>query len=261
LRRAHLVPVPRVGSLDELNALIAQAIVADDARVITGRGETVGQALVAEQPALGRLPDEPFDSARLIEATADAKARVCVLQAWQSVPARYARRRLRIRLGARHLEVLAPNSDTIVAVHERSLHKGVQHLQLDHYLEILARKPGALPGATALAQAKASGAFTELHQAFWDTARTRHGDADGTRELIEVLLLHRRMPAVHIATGLMAALRVKVADASLVAIEARRAADGYGDQPGDQQRRLAKVNPTPAAAGRLRPSCPNPGRV
>jgi hypothetical protein len=61
--------------------------------------------------------------------------------------------------------------------------------------------------------------------------------------LIEVLLLHRRMPAVHIATGLMAALRVKVADASLVAIEARRAADGYGDRPGDQQRRLAKVIP------------------
>ena len=33
-------------------------------------------------------------------------------------------------------------------------------LDLDHYLEILLRKPGALPGATALAQARAAGAFT-----------------------------------------------------------------------------------------------------
>ena len=132
---------------------------------------------------------QPFGSARLLEATADAKARICVLRAHYSVPARYARRRLRARLGARHLEVLAPGSQTIVAVGERSLHKGVQHLQLDHYLEILARKPGALPGATALAQAKASGAFTELHQAFWDAARQAHGDTEGTRALIEVLLL------------------------------------------------------------------------
>ena len=33
-------------------------------------------------------------------------------------------------------------------------------LTLDHYLEVLGYKPGALPGATALAQARAAGAFT-----------------------------------------------------------------------------------------------------
>lgn len=33
-------------------------------------------------------------------------------------------------------------------------------LDLDHYLEVLKVKPGALPGATALVQAKAAGAFT-----------------------------------------------------------------------------------------------------
>ena len=33
-------------------------------------------------------------------------------------------------------------------------------LDLDHYLEILLRKPGALPGATALVQARAAGVFT-----------------------------------------------------------------------------------------------------
>jgi hypothetical protein len=44
--------------------------------------------------------------------------------------------------------------------HQRAVGKGVNVLDLDHYLEILLRKPGALPGATALAQARASGAFT-----------------------------------------------------------------------------------------------------
>ncbi|GGW74445.1 hypothetical protein GCM10010381_69020 [Streptomyces xantholiticus] len=41
---------------------------------------------------------------------------------------------------------------TEVARHER--------LDLDHYLEGLLRKPGALPGATALDQARAAGKRT-----------------------------------------------------------------------------------------------------
>ena len=50
--------------------------------------------------------------------------------------------------------------DVVVARHERAVGKGVKVLDLDHYLEILLRKPGALPGATALAQARAAGVFT-----------------------------------------------------------------------------------------------------
>ena len=74
-------------------------------------------------------------------------------------------------------------------------------LVLDHYLEILRRKPGALPGATALAQARASGAFTAEHDAFWAAARTAHGDPAGTRALVEVLLLHRHLTGTTSASG------------------------------------------------------------
>ncbi len=63
----------------------------------------------------------------------DTKARICVLQSFYSVPVRLARRRVPVRLGARHLEVLDPTSGAIVAVHARSAHKGSQDLQLDHY--------------------------------------------------------------------------------------------------------------------------------
>ena len=66
---------------------------------------------------------------------------------------------------------------------------------LDHYLEVLKTKPGALPGATALARARRAGVFTPAHQAFWDAARRARGDAAGTRALIEVLLAHRTLPA------------------------------------------------------------------
>ncbi len=45
-----------------------------------------------------------------------------------------------------------------IATHERLMTKGGARLDLDHYLEVFASKPGAFPGATALEQARAAGA-------------------------------------------------------------------------------------------------------
>jgi hypothetical protein len=124
----------------------------------------------------------------------------------------------------------------------RSLHKGSEDLLLDHYLEVLARKPGALAGATALAAARASGAFTAGHQAFWDAARRALGDGPGTRALIGVLLAHRSLPAAAIEAGMAAALRLGRCDPELVAVEAR----GHLEHT----RRPPVIGPVlPAAAG------------
>ncbi|MFC7986723.1 hypothetical protein [Streptomyces sp. NPDC057336] len=51
-----------------------------------------------------------------------------------------------------------------------------------------------------------------------------HGERDGTRPLIEVLLLGRRMPHEHVVAGLAAALRAGAMTADAVALEARKAA-------------------------------------
>jgi transposase len=224
-RRRHLVPIPEFASLDELNERIAAAMAVDDTRRIGWRTETVGEAFAAEQRWLAPLPDQPFDCTRLLEAKVDAKARICVLQSFYSVPVRLARRRVQVRLGARHLEVLDPVGGAVVAVHPRSAHKGSQDLALDHYLEILTRKPGAMAGATALAQARAKGVFTDVHDRYWTAARRERGDGAGTRALIEVLLLHRRMPAADILAGIEATLKIGVTAPELVAIEARRLRD------------------------------------
>ena len=88
-----------------------------------------------------------------------------------------------------------------MAVHPRLVASGDEHLLLDHYLEILARKPGALPGSVPLAQARADGSFTAAHEALWSQARRKLGDGAGTRALIEVLLLHRRLPAASVTAG------------------------------------------------------------
>ncbi len=219
-RRRHLTPVPHVGSLAALNAALAAADRRDDARRIGSRAETVGAAAERELPLLRPLPGEVFDVSASLSCRVDTKARVCVRQSYYSVPARYAGRRLEVRLGADTVRVL--DAGTVVATHTRSLHKGSEDLILDHYLEVLSRKPGALAGATALVAARAGGGFTTVHQQFWDTARRQLGDGPGTRALVGVLLLHRTLPAAAVAAGIEAALTVGTFDADLVAVEARR---------------------------------------
>ncbi len=102
---------------------------------------------------------------------------------------------------------------------------------LDHYLEVLVRKPGALPGSVALAQARASGAFSASHQRFWDEARAQVGDGAGTRALCKVLLLHRSLPAEVVIAGIASALAVGSVDPEVVAIEARGAHDARPPAP------------------------------
>jgi hypothetical protein len=219
-RRRHLVPIPKVTSLAALNALIAAADVVDEGRVITGRSRTVGAAFAGEAPALMPLPGDVFDPARLLEARVDNRARVSVRQCFYSVPARYSGRRLAVRLSARAVEV--SDGAKVVARHERAVGKYVEVLALDHYLEVLKTKPGGLPGATALAQAKARGLFTTSHQGYWDAARRARGDAAGTRALIEVLLAHRSMPAAALVAAMDRAIASGALDPQLVLIDARR---------------------------------------
>ena len=219
-RRRWFVPVPRAASLAELNAALAEADAAEDARHVAGRAVTVGADFAAERGRLLPLPAEPFDTATVIWPRADRYARVSVGKCRYSVPARLIGSRVRVMLSANELRVF--DGSKLAAVHPRLIAAGDERLELDHYLEILVRKPGALPGSAALAQARTAGAFTSAHEAFWAAARARHGDAAGTRALIEVLLLHRRMPAGQVTAGIAAALAAGSCSPDVVAVEARK---------------------------------------
>lgn len=224
-RRRHLVPVPNFETLDELNDHIAAADRADDARRITGRDLTIGEDFARERPYLNAINVDDFDCARYLRARVDTKARICVRQSLYSVPVRLAGRRLQVRLHATHVEVLAPNGTTVVARHERSAHRGTHSYVLDHYLEVLMHKPGALAGSVPLAHAKAAGVFTPAHQRFWDQCRAAHGDQAGTRTMVEVLLGYRSLSVAAMNTAIGHAIESGVCDADTVIIDARRVAD------------------------------------
>ncbi|MEX3656037.1 IS21 family transposase [Mycolicibacterium fortuitum] len=222
-RRNRLVPVPEVNSICELNAMIDAWDVADDHRRIGTRPHTIGQAFALEKPLLKPLPIESFETGRWFVLRVDRYAQVTVRTNRYSVPVRLIGRQVRVLLHASELMVYDGRVE--VARHERLLAKGGSRLELDHYLEGLLRKPGALPGATALEQARACGKFTPVHDAWWAAARKVHGDQAGTRALIEVLLLHRHLPHDHLVAGIASALTAGALTADAVALEARKIGD------------------------------------
>ena len=249
-RRRHLVPVPEVATFEALEALFEAADALDDARRISGRRETVGGAFERERPSLRPLPDEAFEATLPLTARVDRKARVRVRSGHYSVPAGLAGREVEVRLGARRVEVV--HDGRLVAVHPRHAHKDEETLTLDHYLEVLARKPGALPGSLTLAQARASGAFTSAHERFWERARRKLGDAAGTRALIEVLLLHRSLPFI----AVQAALDVVEGIGSC-----RSGPRGHRGAPGRRRPGHDREHPGSGRAGRLDPGGAGPRRL
>ena len=219
-RRNRLSPMPVVGSFDELNDRIRAWEAQDSGRRINDRIRTIGQDFAVEQPFLAPLPVEVFDPGLVLTPRVDRSSMITVRMVKYSVPARFIGRKVRVSLRASELVVF--DGRAVVARHQRIVARSGQSVQLDHYLEVLKTKPGALPGSSALARARESGAFTSAHEAFWAASRRVNGDADGTRELIDVLLLHRSMNAGDIQAGIVAALEVGAVSADVVAVEARR---------------------------------------
>jgi hypothetical protein len=99
------------------------------------------------------LPKMPmFDAARIVEARVDKYSTVVVDQNHYSVPDHLVGKRAFIkiysgRIQCFHEQVKIAEHDRLVGCHE-------WRLELSHYLETLKKKPGALAGSTALAQAQ-----------------------------------------------------------------------------------------------------------
>lgn len=228
-RRNYLVPVPVVDSLEELNARLARAELVELSRRIRGRENTIGQDYEIEAPFLGRMPEEPFETGTLLTPRVDRNSMVNVRRHQYSVPVRFIGRRVRVVLRA--AEIVVYDRRTEIARHRRDAARDGCTLVLDHYLETLMRKPGALAGSTALEQARRGGVFTTAHERLWQAATLRYGEIEGTRLLIEVLLLHRHLADRDVIAGVTAALSVGALTGEVIAVEARKSAAAHGANP------------------------------
>jgi hypothetical protein len=227
-RRNHLVPVPTVADLAALNALLLAGCEADFARQIAGRAETIRQAWAIERPLLLALPQEPFDSSEAAAPRVDQKALVTIRQNRYSVPVALAGLKVSARVGAR--EITISHGGHEVARHERLHGKFATSAQLDHYLELLRRKPGALEHSVALAQERERGEWPACFDELWAALAERYGRSEAAGQMVDVVLLCREHGLEEVGLAVRGALAASAIDGRAVAVLAHRA-DGARRAP------------------------------
>jgi hypothetical protein len=212
-RRNHLVPIPPVASWDDLNEYRRRACQADEQRIIQERPLTVGQGLVMERPQLLPLPAEDLDLTEEQYCRVDAKGRVQVRTNWYSTPL-LPGTQVRVRLTP--MTVALWHGGQEVAYHRRCYRRRQQILELEHYLDVLVHKPGALAGSTPLAQWRAAGRWTAAHDHLWGLLQERQGGQAGTRQMIELLQLGRQHGYEQLTGAIHQALSSGAYDAAAV---------------------------------------------
>jgi hypothetical protein len=212
-----------VGSLDELNERLRQACLSDRGRRLDGRAASVGEMALEERRQLGPLAGA-FGLEEGSDHWVDNKSRVTVRTNRYSVPAHLAGRRVQARLSAQHVRLYYEGQ--WVAEHARCYGRYQERLQLDHYLEVLWRKPGALAGSVPLAQVRAEGAWPESFDRMWQGLQRRHGESDGTRQMVQLLMVAREKGPEALRQGIEDALAWECFEAGAVELMIRRREDG-----------------------------------
>jgi hypothetical protein len=189
---------------------------------------TVGEAMAEEALVLRALPSERFEIAELNEVRVDDKATVAVKRNHYSVPCSLSGRVVATRVLPLTVEVW--HDQRLVATHERSYQHNAKFLLLDHYLEVLVDKPGALPGSLALHQARLNGDFPLSYDHLWKRFTAAFGDRAGTHAMIDVLLLHRSYPKQVVRQAVEQTLESGASDPGAVALFARHLSEGETQQ-------------------------------
>jgi transposase len=247
-RRNHLVPVPELADLAELNARLLAACNLDLGRTIAGRRETVGEALAREAPLLRPLPAEPFDAAETARPRVDSKALVTIRQNRYSVPVGLVGLRVAARIGAR--EITLHHDGQLVARHERLAGRGQTAAQLDHYLELLARKPGAIARSLALRQERERGEWPRCFDLLWEGIAERVGTSEAARQMVDVAMLCRETGLRKVEKAVRGALAAGAYDGRAVAVLARRTRRIEAEPLIDLEERLAATaSPPPELSG------------
>jgi hypothetical protein len=214
-RRNWLVPVPEADDLDSLNRKLLADCGAARERTIAGRDITVEQARGLEQPHLLAMAEEGFQLRETIwPLVVDSKRCVKVKANWYSTPL-WPGNRATAQVWPSHVEI-EQHDGKCVARHAREYGRGRQILNLEHYLDVLEKKPGAMAGSTPLQQWRQAGRWPECMDRIWKQLEARHGISGGTREMIALVRAGLGAGWNELIGAVKEALRLGVSDSAAV---------------------------------------------
>ena len=213
-RRNWLVPVPQSENLETFNTWLYACCQDAQPHLISGRRVVIGDAMREEQAHLLPMAEEGFEIADILyPLIVDGHGRVKVKRNWYSTPL-HPGWRVTAVVGPAHIEVRRDGE--LVARHERSYGNGHQLLNLEHYLDVLEKKPGAMKNSTPLQQWRAAGRWPDCMDTLWQQLESRHGRAKGTREMITLVRAGTAESWPRMLASVEEALRLGVSAAAAV---------------------------------------------
>lgn len=189
VRRNALVPMPDVPDIDYLNHEILLKWCQKEL-------ERHREEWEQERQALRPLPAYPYRCCVTKMVKANSYSLVTYDRVRYSVPCRLVGESLRLEVFAERIEVWHKNRR--VACHRRSYQAKDTILELNHYLDLLERKPRAVMHAAVVRR------LPDVYARAKE--RLLHNNPEGYRELCRILLLNRHYSPEQVALALNEAL-------------------------------------------------------
>jgi hypothetical protein len=186
VHRNLFTPVPEAEDWEGLNRLLAERCryYAATHRV-PGTSISVAEAWASEKKHLLPLPPHAFPCCRYVQTRAAQNQLVRFENNYYSVPSNCVGRPLLLKAFVHQVEIYADR--LCVATHPRSYAKGQEVYDLDHYLDTLYQKPGALEDAKPFRRA----GLPEVYPRYLADLKDHHPHPE--REFVQILLLHREV--------------------------------------------------------------------
>lgn len=180
VRRIAFTPMPRVDSYEELqNHVTNRCLHYANTHIISGHEQSIRDALEQERKMLLPLPDVRLDTGFTFTALVHSDLTVHHEGTRYSVPCHLVGKEVTLCLSPFHLTIFYRGRE--IYKHDRAMKKQDHRYVLEHYLEILERKPRAVEQALPIKR----GIMPEECKEFLRLCR----EPEAKQQLVKILLL------------------------------------------------------------------------
>lgn len=212
VRRNFLVPIPEVESLEEVNQLLLEECIAYGNQVISGRTQSVDALFEQEEEYLLPLPDKPFENILSYRNKVNHYSTVLLDKNQYSVPVSYVGLRIDAALTVNEVNIYYDGK--LIAIHKRRFSNNKWCLNPDHYLDLLAKRPGAFNNAIPIQEWRQT--WSKNHEKLLAKLQNSQGENQGIKDFLNVLLLYREFDASDIETAIEKSLQAGISSGEAV---------------------------------------------
>ncbi|MBU8847938.1 MAG: IS21 family transposase, partial [Desulfobacterales bacterium] len=211
-RRNYMVPVPKAANLEELNRMLLQECQAYGDHRISGKESSVNEMYEQEKHHLLGLPDIEFSNIQTTNGKSDKYSTVIIDKNRYSVPKEYAYLKIRAVLKVDGVDLYYGNKK--IASHPRLYNNNQWSLDPTHYLELIGQRPGAFASARPIKHWRKT--WPASYESLLARFCASKGQTKGTKDFIQVLLLHKKYNPQDIRAVIEKALKANVSCSNAV---------------------------------------------